>query len=157
MAYCSFFLFIVLRKLIVHFTIVGDTWPLSASTCYPFSFSSWASPAPPCSAACLGFKLDMLKPTEDYSSQQPLHLDETMWPRQGNVWKRRLARACSPEGRGLLSSALFCSLLSPPLLTGMGQQPTCHPGWVRGPHPEFVGPQTEGATLCLTINEASEH
>lgn len=106
MAYCSFFLFIVLRKLIVHFTIVGDTWPLSASTCYPFSFSSWASPAPPCSAACLGFKLDMLKPTEDYSSQQPLHLDETMWPRQGNVWKRRLARACSPEGRGLLSSAL---------------------------------------------------
>lgn len=114
MAYCSFFLFIVLRKLIVHFTIVGDTWPLSASTCYPFSFSSWASPAPPCSAACLGFKLDMLKPTEDYSSQQPLHLDETMWPRQGNVWKRRLARACSPEGRGLLSSALFCSLLSPP-------------------------------------------
>lgn len=27
----------------------------------------------------------------------------------------------------------------------------------RGPYPEFPGPQTEGATLCLMINEASEH
>lgn len=97
----------MLHKLIVRFTTVGDTWPLSANTCDPFSFSGWAV-----------LLLPTLRPASVLSWicwSQP----KTTVPSAPCTWVRPVttsgqclggrgceAPACSPEGRGLLSPFL---------------------------------------------------